>query len=202
VIISFDDGYYDFLEYAVPILRKHDIRANMNIIASRVKTGAPPLNIQLVDFLNESPKSLIDEIKIPGFNVRLKTDSEVDKIKFGLQISGFFKNRPRKDFLELWASLMPVMSKVDISNATRMLDFDQVKEVAGTHEIGAHSYSHQSMEFESDQFFEQDFLDCKKFMDEELGLSCYIYAFPNGSHRESQINSLREWGGGGFCVAY
>src|SRR5271154_6101343 len=31
-ILSFDDGYYDFVEIAMPLLAKYKMRANMNVI--------------------------------------------------------------------------------------------------------------------------------------------------------------------------
>ena len=31
-VLSFDDGYYNFYEHAAPLLKKHGLRANMNII--------------------------------------------------------------------------------------------------------------------------------------------------------------------------
>src|SRR4051794_14513217 len=46
VILSFDDGYRDFIEVAVPILKKYGIRANMNIIPECLETGRPPINVQ------------------------------------------------------------------------------------------------------------------------------------------------------------
>src|SRR5688572_19632058 len=40
-VLSFDDGYYNFIEYAAPLLEKHRFRANMNVIPSCVESGEP-----------------------------------------------------------------------------------------------------------------------------------------------------------------
>ena len=53
LILSFDDGYKDFLEVVHPILLKNGIRANQNIIPSSVDLGRPPLNVLLQDYIGK-----------------------------------------------------------------------------------------------------------------------------------------------------
>ena len=42
LVLSFDDGYADFATNSVPILEKHGLRCNQNIIPKCVETGLPP----------------------------------------------------------------------------------------------------------------------------------------------------------------
>src|SRR5438128_1432440 len=67
-VLSFDDGYYDFVEYAAPLLAKYGLSANQNVIPECVISGLPPWNIQLSDFLQSAPRNLINRIKLDGFN--------------------------------------------------------------------------------------------------------------------------------------
>lgn len=189
-VISFDDGYYNFIEYALPILEKHNLSANMNIIPSCVESGEPMWNVILYDFLNSAPKSLIDEIRLPGFNVRMKDESFRSKARYGLQISLFLKTRPRQEREELLREIEKPMRKLDF-NLTRMMNREEIKEIAKTHEIGVHSFSHESMKFESDAFFEEDLQKCLAYFEKDIGLPLDIYAFPNGSYRPSQIEILQ-----------
>ena len=192
-VLSFDDGYYNFYEFAAPILKKHALRANMNIIPSCVETGAPMWNIKLYDLLNSAPRAQIDEIDLPGFETRLAGDDFASKVRYGLAISRFLKNRPRAEREELWR---PVEELINASNLkpTRMMNCEEIREIAREHEIGVHSFSHESMEFEPDEFFENDFEKCARYFENKLGLPLEIYAFPNGSYREEQIDALRAKG--------
>ena len=54
--------------------------------------------------------------------------------------------------------------------------------------------AHANMGVESDNFFIQDLLECKKWFIDEIGFKPYIYAFPNGSYKQSQINLAKRYG--------
>jgi len=192
-VLSFDDGYYNFYEFAAPLLKKHALRANMNIIPSCVETGAPMWNIRLYDFLNSAPKTLIDAIDLPGFDYRLTGENSAAKVQYGLKISRFLKNRPRKEREELWQGIEKLINDSD-APATRMMNREEIREIAQIHEIGVHSFSHESMEFEPDEFFEDDFEKCADYFENKLGLPLETYAFPNGSYRDAQIEALRAKG--------
>jgi len=188
-VLSFDDGYYNFYEFAAPLLKKHNLRANMNIIPSCVETGEPMWNIKLYDFLNSAPKKLIDEISFPAFEHRLTSEDFASKVQYGLKISRFLKNRPRAEREELWRQIEDLIDASDFRQ-TRMMNREEIKEIAATHEIGVHSYSHESMEFESDAFFQADFEKCADYFENKLELPLETYAFPNGSCRAGQIEVL------------
>jgi hypothetical protein len=150
-------------------------------------------NVQLYDFLNTAPISLINEISLPGFNIRLDGDGFNSKLNYGLKISRFLKNRPRAERLELWQSMDKVMQECDFS-LTRMMNREEIIGISEQCEIGAHSYSHESMEFEENSFFEDDLLKCTAYFNERLNLPLETYAFPNGSFRTEQIEILRKNG--------
>lgn len=193
-VLSFDDGYYNFVEYATPILDKHGLSANLNIIPNCVLTGEPPWNIRLYDFLNSVPYKLINEIRIAGFDRRVGDDDSYSKLRYGLAISRFLKSRPRCERTELWSEVSAVMARASDLKSTRMMNASDVHDAAVAHEIGVHSYSHESMEFEEEEFFENDFKKCEEYFREELRLPLEIYAFPNGSYRPEQIAYLEKQG--------
>jgi len=191
-VISFDDGYHDFIEYALPILSKHSLPCNLNVIPQCAETGLPIWNVRLYDLLNAAPVETINQIDLPGFEARLGDKSPGAKIKFGLAISRFLKNRPRVERQKLWQNIESLMK--DRIATTKMLSTDEIKDLPDSVEIGAHSFSHESMGFETNDFFEKDLKECKVYFDEKLKKPLNIYAFPNGSYRESQIDLLRKGG--------
>jgi peptidoglycan/xylan/chitin deacetylase (PgdA/CDA1 family) len=77
---------------------------------------------------------------------------------------------------------------------TPMMTRDEVRQIGGVHEIGAHSYFHASMAHESDDYLREDVRRCRTYFSEKLQLPLKIYALPNGSYRPAQIDILREEG--------
>jgi len=189
-VLSFDDGYYDFIEYALPLLEKYKMRANMNIIPQCAESGKPIWNVRLYDFLNAAPRRLINEIKLPDFAAELADDSREAKLRYGLQISSYLKKRPRKEREEIWHSIEPFLGKAGFRE-TRMMTTDEIKQISEQTEIGVHSFSHESMGFEENEYFEHDFTKCRNYFAEKLNLPLTIYAFPNGSYRAEQVDFLK-----------
>ena len=109
---------------------------------------------------------------------QLADDSAEAKVRYGLQISRFLKNRPRRERLELWSEVSKVMSRASEIKATRMMNAADVREAAATHEIGVHSYSHESMEFEDDEFFQDDFRKCVAYFRDDLDCHSKFMRFP------------------------
>jgi len=40
-VLSFDDGYSDFVQHALPVIKSHGIPSNLNIVAESTLTGLP-----------------------------------------------------------------------------------------------------------------------------------------------------------------
>lgn len=192
-VLSFDDGYYDFIEYALPILERFKLPANMNVIPSCAESGKPIWNVRLYDFLRVASVSEIREIQIPGFSATLESDSASAKLKFGLAISRYLKHRSKNAREVLWRDIDAIIESKNVPT-TRMMSTDEIKQIADRVELGAHSYSHESMGFETDEFFSEDLGRCEAYFNDKIELPLSIYAFPNGSYRMSQIELLRSRG--------
>ena len=65
-ILSFDDGYRDFVEYAMPILDRHGVPANQNVIPASVDTGRPPWNVELLNAVERLPIARLRKLELPG----------------------------------------------------------------------------------------------------------------------------------------
>jgi peptidoglycan/xylan/chitin deacetylase (PgdA/CDA1 family) len=191
-VLSFDDGYHDFLEHALPLLRRYGMRANQNVVAECVRSGRPPWNVALYDLLEQTPPSQLRRIALPGFHAPRPNGDALSKLRFGLSLSRHLKLRPRAERETILPSLMAQLPAV--APRTRMLSVDELRALRGEVELGAHSFAHDSMAFESDAFLAEDLRRCQAFFADELKAPLTIYAFSNGSFRRSQLRLLAEAG--------
>ena len=61
-VLSFDDGYADFLQYALPVIESHGIPSNLNIVAQPTLTGLPIWSARLYDALSHLEGGDLDVI--------------------------------------------------------------------------------------------------------------------------------------------
>ncbi|HEX5184745.1 MAG TPA: polysaccharide deacetylase family protein [Allosphingosinicella sp.] len=188
MILSFDDGYKDFLTTAVPLLEKHRIKVNQNVIPECIESQLPPLNVVAQDFVGRAPDELVARLDIPGF------DAPKDRGRLGPRLSAFIKNRAHAAQDELRAYLLPQFQAWDGFAPTPMMTREEVRQIGAVHELGGHSFAHASMEFETDDYLRDDVARCCSYFAERLGQEMTIYAFPNGSCRPNQIDIVREAG--------
>jgi peptidoglycan/xylan/chitin deacetylase (PgdA/CDA1 family) len=193
-VLSFDDGYRSFVEYAMPILAGFGLSANQNVIGSCVETGVPPWHVRIYDFLNSAPPALRSKLIVPGLTAAPPGEDPHSKERFGAAIGNHLKNLPPASRAPLLSSIESLIGEVGLDDPTPMMSARDVAEAAAAgHEIGAHSYSHESMAFVDDAFFREDLKRCTDVLD-GAGCQTTIYAFPNGSHRPDQIPLLRQAG--------
>lgn len=186
LVLSFDDGYRDFATNAALILKKHGLKANQNVIPKCVENGLPPLNVLAQDFVGKAPKELVDRLEVKGF-------SSPRDSGFGQRLSHFLKFRPQAEQDAIADELLPQMFAWEEFEPTPMMNLEEVRSV-GDHELGAHSYAHSSMQFETDAYLDDDVRRCGDFFEHKLSRPMTIYAFPNGSCREGQAERVLSHG--------
>ena len=191
LILSFDDGFRSFINIAMPLLEKYKIKVNQNVIPDSIQTGLPPFNITARNYICNAPQELIDKLEIPGINFKLRGN---DRLKLGIQISSFIKSRKISEQKELERIVVPQFRAWDKFSTIPMMDISEIRQCAATHELGAHSFEHASMQYEDEEYFQNDLIRCKDYFNEVIGTPALIYAFPNGSYREEQLHRPLELG--------
>ena len=188
VVLSFDDGYRDFIEVTAPILDKFRIRANQNIIPRCIETGLPPLTVIARDFIGKAPPAVVRSVHAPGFGPLEPTES------CSSSLADFIKSKSQEKQEEIFDVLYRQYTIEESFQPTLMMTKEDVRQISLYHEVGAHSFTHASMGAETDDYFRSDLHKCREYMQTELGLPMSIYAFPNGSYRHSQLTIALESG--------
>ena len=177
LILSFDDGYKDFIEIVVPILERHSIRANENVIPGCVERGLPPMNVHVQDFIGQAPAALLREISLFGLPRGVDPDNRALSCR---RVSAAFKSRPIVEQKIIFAELEKQFARFDGFRPTPLMSIGDIRQLVLTHEIGTHSFEHATMAVESDEYVAADAVRCREWHTRKLGIAPEIYAFPNG----------------------
>jgi peptidoglycan/xylan/chitin deacetylase (PgdA/CDA1 family) len=186
VVLSFDDGYRDFIETAAPILDKFRIRANQNVIPRCIESGLPPLTVIAQDFVGKAPAAVVRRVHAPDFGPLEPTEAGTR------ELVNFIKYKSQEEQNKIFDVLYPQFIAEETFQPTLMMTKEHVRQISRYHDIGAHSFTHASMGAETDDYFRSDLYKCREYMQTELGLPMSIYAFPNGSYRRSQLTIALE----------
>jgi peptidoglycan/xylan/chitin deacetylase (PgdA/CDA1 family) len=189
--MSFDDGYKDFLEYAVPILSQFKLTVNQNIIPNCSMKNTPPLNVIAQDWIGKAPMALVKQLDVPGF---VMSSHLKNRVVLGGQISKFLKSKPYLEQEKYLDYLLPQFLDFDDFAWTQVMSLSDIQEILPLHEIGLHSMNHENMDQETDEYFKNDLRECLDFATLYLNNPNPIYAFPNGAFRENQIGIIESSG--------
>ena len=193
LVLSFDDGFLDFYENALPLLKKYGIPCNLNVV-----TNCLDNNFQI---WTQSQNNLLQEIFIRKHNCILDLGSKQINIdnfhpqniiaqnlelfhflftKDEIFVEQFFANAEENIPFEIPAT--PMMSWGDLENALR--DFDI--------ELGSHSLSHITLSNIRDKGkLKREINDSKVEIEKNTGRKVDIFALPNGNYNDEVIDQCK-----------
>jgi peptidoglycan/xylan/chitin deacetylase (PgdA/CDA1 family) len=186
--ITFDDGYKDFADYAVPLLNKYSLPASMFIVTECVDKNLPTWTFVL-DYLFEKTKKLsLDNFNFPELNnefQKTKWINEEDRISYGKKFKQYLK----------WIS-SSVRSNVidnlllnfnDVKHpAGMMLTWNEIKQIkAAGFDIGSHSITHVTLAtVEGNNELNSELIGSKRIIKERADIDTEIISYPCGNYDE------------------
>jgi peptidoglycan/xylan/chitin deacetylase (PgdA/CDA1 family) len=182
--VTFDDGYADNAEVALPILRKYNVPATF-FVAPGFLDGGRMWNDTVIECIRRAPGQLLDLSKI-GFG------------KFSIA-NALQRQRAISSLLDKLKYLPPEARNVEVDKISAhisavlptdlMMTSDQVRALhnAGM-EIGGHTFSHPILACMDHASARGEIADGKHALESITGTSVRLFAYPNGKPGQDYLS--------------
>ena len=190
-IISFDDGHYDIIKNALPILRELEIPFNINIDTEILKTSKPQDFVRVYDILNNC-------------NINKYYNSEF--MENAIEIDKSYPVKVEKEFSKILSKLSVIQRRkftdkmaldvnMDEGKYSKMLSLEDLKLLDKYKvEFGSHSYSHPVLTNLSSPEIYFELKSSKNELEAITNQDVNILAYPNGAHNEEIYNIAVDMG--------
>ena len=187
VAITFDDGYADNIENALPVLEAHGVPASLFVTVDPVLNGAP----FWVGRLEQATR------QAHGFNALTKLLGEDKAVPSSsaafIYAATHINNRSGQDRTQAIADIETALKKDGAALAAAPDDFmataQQLKRwVDAGHELGAHSLTHPILTSLSDEEAKRELEICADQLQRRFGCEIAGLAYPNGPGIVSNVD--------------
>ena len=181
--ITFDDGYADNHDVALPILQRHGLSATF-FIATGFLDGGRMWNDSIIESVRHCNSALLD---LAPLGLECHALGSDDQRRYAIaSLIGQIKYRPVQERVELTELILRI-AKVRASDSL-MLSSEQVSAIhrAGM-QIGAHTVSHPILARLNDEQALEEILGSKRQLEQLLGDRIGLFAYPNGKPGEDYV---------------
>ena len=194
IVLTFDDGYKDFIENALPILKRYELPAIQSIVVDSVETGLPTWTQRLNAFINylyENEKTFT--VKHEDFTLKYNPKGSFKHFNQAL-----FKYLLKLDKIEREKIL--VLFENEFTDYKKpsvyMMNWDDLKYcLMNNIQIASHTLSHDSLiTIDDNDALSREIFDSKKIIEEKLNIKVNTFTFPNGLYNNQTIDLCKKSG--------
>lgn len=193
LIISFDDGYLDFMEHAVPILRKYCLPSNHNLVNVCLNSGEVIWTQKINYIFNFLRDNKITDDKYISLYGSTFQESNKNWKKY---LNSFYRYLLSVDMLNKQNIIKDLVTAYGIQLAYKMMNWEDAKNCTDKYdvEIGSHTYNHETITSIDKSLYNLEIKDSITELELKLNKKIEIFAFPNGQYNEQSVEYCQSIG--------
>jgi len=196
IALTFDDGYRNNFEYAMPVLE--EAKVNGTFYITGLNQGNT--NILWADFLNIASKLTKQDISIDGENFR-QTEGNYFSMDSGKNLYTIIKDEnASSEYKELmmdsFVDLYDFKSDTDYDDYWKLMTDDQIKRCGDSKyiEVGSHGFLHNNLGNISESLGTKEMTDSKNYLQNITQKIVDSIGYPDGSYTRATLNSAENLG--------
>jgi len=206
VMITFDDGYRDVYELAMPILNKYGLSATVFVSTGHMGNRTSLWTNLLYYYFYKSDRASLTWNLPDKPETLFPLQDPTSRRESILRISGSLKQmdtRNRETQIRIIREKLHVDSASDPHDDLPMLDWSQVKILAdnGFH-IGSHSCTHPILSRCAENELERELSESKSEIESRTGRECRVLAYPNGQPGDYDAKTIAAVTKIGYSAAF
>ena len=194
IVVTFDDGYTDFIENAAPILLDLGIPACLNICPFLVDRGTPPWTQVLSVYLNSKETDLgaVPSLQLPDGSNFVISKPVNQKMFHELCIDLYLIDDEKR---RVWLDNLTENLNLNF-DLYSMMTWDDIRScIQNGFSIGSHSYSHINLsQVKEPELLETEISLSRQRILKETGIAPSVFSFPNGLYNDNLLKIVEKSG--------
>ncbi|MDH7794766.1 MULTISPECIES: polysaccharide deacetylase family protein [unclassified Beijerinckia] len=179
-VLTFDDGYKDNLEHALPILRRHQAPFTLYVTTGFAERTARLWWVELEEAIRALDRI---EVEIDGTRLTLECRSDAEKAAAFRALYWPLRSGSEQDLLDRIAGLAERAGIAPAAIVERLcLDWDGLRQMAADPlcTIGVHTLTHPMLAKHDDALVRRELADSRAIIEREIGRPARHLAYPVG----------------------
>ncbi len=189
VVITVDDGYRDFYQYAYPILKKYQVPATLFVTTGFIERKLwlwPDKITWLLNQIDDIPEAIgVGDLVITVGPINDETRPVYWRQWIDHSLS--LHDKEKHHFIDRLAERLGVTFPHSIPPQFEPVNWDELAEMQDNGiEIGGHTVTHPSLGRVTDSQAREEIFGCRDVLNEKLGRRQRTFCYPNGQPSDFQ----------------
>lgn len=189
--ITFDDGYKNYMDYALPILTKLNLPSNLNVITNSLDDNVSYIWQAFIDYFRKIKKrKCIEFSQSENFEIK-ENDNLTWEEAFALSFTKYYHTLTTEQLLSLSKKYL---SEEDLKYA-KMLSWDDVIDISKQDVlIGSQGHKHLVMDILPYEEAQKELSVSKQIIEAKIQKTVDIFAFPSGRYNSEVVKQAFDCG--------
>lgn len=189
-VLTFDDGYFDTRDYALPILKRHDAPFTVFVTPGLAERTTPLWWLDLEDVVRARETI---EVQLPSGRFVHPTRTPDDQRAGFRRLYWALRDLPETTMREVVATMAADAGIDTLARVERLcMDWSALRDFARESlvTIGAHSLTHPRLKTLSDEASQAEIAESKARIEKEIGKEVKHFAYPVGDTASAGIREF------------